>query len=86
MRVVPRLSTIFALVCILVAVCSSAVRAQGAQGDVVILTTTTTQDSGILTHLTEAFEKATGWRTKTIVAGSGETSSSKVPVVKVMSS
>jgi tungstate transport system substrate-binding protein len=61
-----------AVVCILVAVFSSAGRAQGALGDVVILTTTTTQDSGILQYLTEAFEKATGWRTKAIVAGSGD--------------
>jgi tungstate transport system substrate-binding protein len=72
MRVVPPLSKILALICILVVVFPSAVRAQGALGDVVILTTTTTQDSGILKHLTEAFEKATGWRTKAIVAGSGD--------------
>src|SRR5262245_2463356 len=72
MRVVPRLSTILAVVCILGVVFSSAVRAQGALGEVVILTTTTTQDSGILQHLTEAFEKATDWRTKAIVAGSGD--------------
>jgi tungstate transport system substrate-binding protein len=72
MRGVSRLSTMLALVCILVVMGSSAVRAQGTLGDVVILTTTTTQDSGILTHLTEAFAKATGWRTKTIVAGSGD--------------
>src|SRR5262245_64406444 len=72
MRVVPPLSTILAVVYILVVVSPSAVRAQGALGEVVILTTTTTQDSGILKHLTEAFEKATGLRTKTIVAGSGD--------------
>ncbi len=72
MKIVPPLSKILAVVCILVVVFPFAVRAQGALGEVVILTTTTTQDSGILTHLTEAFEKATGWRTKAIVAGSGD--------------
>jgi len=72
MKRVLRLSKILAVVCILVVVLPFAVRAQGALGEVVILTTTTTQDSGILTHLTEAFEKATGWRTKAIVAGSGD--------------
>src|SRR5215472_17234431 len=72
MRVVLRLSLILALVYILGVVFSSAVRTQGALGDVVILTTTTTQDSGILKHLTDAFEKATGSRTKAIVAGSGD--------------
>ena len=40
--------------------------------ELVLLTTTTTQDSGILKHLTEAFEKKTGVKVKTIVAGSGD--------------
>src|SRR5262245_5944864 len=72
MKIVPPISKILAVVCILVVVYPFAVRAQGAIGEVVILTTTTTQDSGILTHITEAFEKAMSLRTKAIVAGSGD--------------
>ena len=40
--------------------------------EVVILTTTTTQDSGILQVLTEAFAKKSSMTVKTIVAGSGD--------------
>ncbi|MBI3530546.1 MAG: substrate-binding domain-containing protein [Betaproteobacteria bacterium] len=43
-----------------------------AADELVVLTTTTTQDSGILKHLTEAFERKTGIKVKTIVAGSGD--------------
>lgn len=38
----------------------------------IVLTTTTTQDSGILRHLTEAFARKSGLTVKTIVAGSGD--------------
>src|SRR4051794_11877767 len=37
-----------------------------------VLTTTTTQDSGILRVLTDAFAKKSGLTVKTIVAGSGD--------------
>ncbi len=40
--------------------------------ELVILTTTTTQDSGILRALTDAFAKKSGLEVKTIVAGSGD--------------
>jgi len=40
--------------------------------ELVVLTTTTTQDSGILKHITDAFESKTGFKVKTIVAGSGD--------------
>src|SRR5258706_12334721 len=43
-----------------------------AADELVLLTTTTTQDSGILKHITEAFERRTGIKVKTIVAGSGD--------------
>jgi tungstate transport system substrate-binding protein len=43
-----------------------------ADNELVVLTTTTTQDSGILKHITEAFERKTGIKVKTIVAGSGD--------------
>ena len=39
-----------------------------ATGEVVVLTTTTTQDSGILQHLVDEFGKSSGLRVKTIVA------------------
>ena len=40
--------------------------------ELIILTTTTTQDSGILRVLTEAFTKKSGLAVKAIVAGSGD--------------
>jgi len=40
--------------------------------EIVILTTTTTQDSGILRILTDAFAKRSGLTVKAIVAGSGD--------------
>ena len=44
-----------------------------ASGELVVLTTTTTQDSGmILQHLVDAFGKSSGLRVKAIVAGSGD--------------
>src|SRR5262249_32225823 len=47
------------------------VEAQAGRPKLVLLTTTTTQDSGILTTLIDAFEKR-GYRVKPIVAGSGD--------------
>src|SRR5262247_3323037 len=40
--------------------------------ELIILTTTTTQDSGILRVITDAFAKKSGLTVKTIVAGSGD--------------
>jgi tungstate transport system substrate-binding protein len=40
--------------------------------DVILATTTSTQDSGLLDVLVPAFEKATGYTVKTIAVGSGE--------------
>jgi len=42
------------------------------QNELIILTTTTTQDSGILRVLTDAFAKKSGLAVKAIVAGSGD--------------
>ena len=39
--------------------------------ELIILTTTTTQDSGILRVLTDAFAKRSGLAVKAVVAGSG---------------
>src|SRR5690349_19095914 len=47
--------------------------AEGARKDPVILaTTTSTQDSGLLDVLVPAFEKESGWTVKTISVGSGQ--------------
>jgi len=40
--------------------------------DVILATTTSTQDSGLLDYLVPIFEKKTGYRTKTIAVGTGQ--------------
>jgi tungstate transport system substrate-binding protein len=57
---------------VLLAVACSKDKADSAGKEVVLLTTTTTQDSGILTALVDAFERNTQYRVKPIVAGSGD--------------
>jgi tungstate transport system substrate-binding protein len=42
------------------------------KGDVIIATTTSTQDSGLLDVLLPVFEKRTGWTAKPIAVGSGQ--------------
>src|SRR5215510_4258937 len=52
---------------------AASVKAQPANpNELIILTTTTTQDSGILRVLTNAFAKKSGLAVKAIVAGSGD--------------
>jgi tungstate transport system substrate-binding protein len=62
------------LAALLVAVLGSSVvlAAPSDPSELIVLTTTTTQDSGILRHLTDAFAKKSGLTVKTIVAGSGD--------------
>jgi len=43
-----------------------------AKADVILATTTSTQDSGLLDVLIPSFEKKTGYRIKTIAVGSGQ--------------
>jgi tungstate transport system substrate-binding protein len=43
-----------------------------ARGEVILATTTSTQDSGLLDVLVPAFEAETGYRVKTIAVGSGQ--------------
>lgn len=62
---------ILALAAVLAALVAFAPRAQ-AQGSLILATTTSTQDSGLLDDLLPRFEKATGIRVKTIAVGSGE--------------
>ena len=42
------------------------------KGDLILATTTSTQDSGLLDVLIPLFEKKTGYRVKTIAVGSGQ--------------
>jgi tungstate transport system substrate-binding protein len=44
----------------------------GSRGTVVLATTTSTQDSGLLDVLVPAFERESGYRVKTIAVGSGQ--------------
>jgi tungstate transport system substrate-binding protein len=44
----------------------------GQDRDVILATTTSTQDSGLLDELLPAFEERTGYRVKTIAVGTGE--------------
>lgn len=43
-----------------------------AKPDLILATTTSTQDSGLLDDLIPAFQKATGYRVKTVAVGSGQ--------------
>jgi tungstate transport system substrate-binding protein len=43
-----------------------------AKGDVILATTTSTQDSGLLDVIVPAFEEATGYTVKTVAVGSGQ--------------
>lgn len=65
---VRRSSALALLACaVLVAGCG-----EQEQGDVVLATTTSTQDSGLLDVLVPAFEQRTGYRVKAVAVGSGQ--------------
>ena len=69
------LATICIMVSILLTGCSSSKPAdtsKTARGEVILATTTSTQDSGLLDVLIPAFEKKTGYKIKTIAVGSGQ--------------
>ena len=57
-------------VALLLCVCALPVRALAAPA-VILATTTSTQDTGLLDVLVPAFEKASRYKVKTIAAGSG---------------
>ena len=63
---------IFALATVLAAVLAASAPRADAQDSLILATTTSTQDSGLLDDLLPRFEKATGIRVKTIAVGSGE--------------
>ncbi len=64
--------TILALATVLAVVLAASAPRAAAQDSLVLATTTSTQDSGLLDDLLPRFEKATGIRVKTIAVGSGE--------------
>lgn len=64
--------TILALAVVLAVVLAASAPRAAAQDSLILATTTSTQDSGLLDDLLPRFEKATGIRVKTIAVGSGE--------------
>ncbi len=61
------------IVLLVVALSVGTSEAQGpAKRDVILATTTSTQDSGLLDVLVPTFEKQSGYRVKTIAAGTGQ--------------
>jgi tungstate transport system substrate-binding protein len=65
------------LVSVLLAACASATPVatqppKPSNPDLILATTTSTQDSGLLDVLVPAFEQATGYTVKTVAVGSGE--------------
>jgi len=67
-----RRSAALVLAMVLVGAFNFALGQSPNSNELVLLTTTTTQDSGILKYIIEGFESKTGFRVKTIVAGSGD--------------
>ncbi len=64
-----RLATTLAWLALVV---GSLVQAEAPQKNIILATTTSTQDSGLLDVLVPQFEKKTGFRVKTIAVGSGQ--------------
>jgi tungstate transport system substrate-binding protein len=56
----------------LLALAALPARAADASRTVLLATTTSTQDSGLLDELVPAFERESGWKVKTISVGSGQ--------------
>jgi tungstate transport system substrate-binding protein len=65
---------VLALLALLLAGCGSAAPAAGpsAEESLILATTTSTQDSGLLDELLPAFTRDTGWQVKTLAVGSGQ--------------
>jgi len=65
--------TVAAMAALLVGMaCGTAVAQAPPRGDVILATTTSTQDSGLLDVLVPMFEKQSGYRVKTIAVGTGQ--------------
>lgn len=59
------------LTLLLLSACSAPAGPASIKGDLILATTTSTQDSGLLDVLVPLFEQRTGYRVKTIAVGSG---------------
>ena len=64
--------TIGRLLLVIVLACAAFIPAGAKQKDIILATTTSTQDSGLLDELVPVFEKNSGYRVKTIAVGSGQ--------------
>ena len=71
MKRLQNLSLFLTVTAVLVA-CVAAIPAQAASKNIILATTTSTQDSGLLDVLIPIFEKETGYFVKTIAVGSGQ--------------
>ena len=65
-------AAIVALVLLVLAACGSPAAGPSAERSLVLATTTSTQDSGLLDDLLPAFTAATGWAVKPVAVGSGQ--------------
>lgn len=59
-------------VAVTLAACGSPAAGPSAEKSLILATTTSTQDSGLLDQLLPAFTKDTGWQVKTLAVGSGQ--------------
>jgi tungstate transport system substrate-binding protein len=57
---------------VLLAACGGPAAAPSAERSLILATTTSTQDSGLLDDLLPAFTADTGWQVKTVAVGSGQ--------------
>jgi tungstate transport system substrate-binding protein len=71
MKRLQNLSLLLTITALLVA-CIASMPAQAASKNIILATTTSTQDSGLLDALIPVFEKETGYFVKTIAVGSGQ--------------
>jgi tungstate transport system substrate-binding protein len=56
----------------LIAACGNPAAGPSAEKSLILATTTSTQDSGLLDELLPAFTRDTGWQVKTLAVGSGQ--------------
>lgn len=68
----PRGARIGAVLSLAISVCVSCGNSSPERGDLILATTTSLQDSGLLDVLVPMFEASTPWRVKTIAVGTGQ--------------
>ncbi len=72
MKMLKKLSSLILFSALLAAFCASPAVSAPVKKTVILATTTSTQDSGLLDVLVPMFEKETGYMVKTIAVGSGQ--------------